>query len=108
MITLKKKNNKKLLPIVINHLHLHSIPPRLCSPTSFPSLFLHLHPLFLLFCSSRALLALHRPEQHRACAYFLEPPAPRPGLARCGAGHGRVLWGGREGAGLQGSQRAAV
>lgn len=24
----------------------------LCSPASFPSLFLHLHPLFLLFCSS--------------------------------------------------------
>ncbi len=45
--------NKKLLPlVVVNHLHLNPVPPLLCSPASFPSLFLHLHPLFLLFCSS--------------------------------------------------------
>lgn len=39
--------------VAVNHLHSHPVPPLLCSPASFPSLFLHhLHPLFLLFCSS--------------------------------------------------------
>lgn len=39
-------NTKQMPPVVINLLHLHPIPPLLCSPASFPSFFLHLHPLF--------------------------------------------------------------
>lgn len=49
LFTLRKK---QLTLVVVNHSHLNPIPPLLCSPASFPSLFLHLHPLFLLFCSS--------------------------------------------------------
>lgn len=51
MFTLYTERNQLPL-VVVNHSHWRPVPPLLCSPASFPSLFLHLHPLFLLFCSS--------------------------------------------------------
>lgn len=83
--------------------------------TCTPSLHFSVALLLFLLCFSTStlcfssfappcfLLALHCPEQHRTCACFPELSAPRPGLARCGTRHGRILWGGGEGAGLQGS-----
>lgn len=88
--------------------------------TRTPSLHFSVALLLFLLCFSTStlcfsswaplcfLLALHRPEQHRACTRFPGSPAPRLGLARCGAGHGGVMWGGGEGAGLQGSQWPTV
>lgn len=63
---------------------------------------------FSAFAPPRFLLALHRPEQYRACACFPGSPAPGPGLAGCGARHGGILRGGGERAGLQGSEWTAV
>lgn len=63
---------------------------------------------FSAFAPPRFLLALHRPEQHRACACFPGSPAPGPGLAGCGARHGGIMRGGGERAGLQGSEWTAV
>lgn len=64
--------------------------------------FSHL-PLPLFPCS-----ALRGPEQHRARAGLPGSPAPRPGLARRGAGHGGVVWRRGEGAGVQGAQRPTL
>lgn len=88
--------------------------------TRAPSLHFSVALLLFLLCFSastlcfsssappRFLLALRRPEQHRARARLPGSPAARPGLARRGAGHGGVVRRGGEGAGLQGAQRAAV
>lgn len=82
-----------------------------CSPASVSSLCFH-----LVFCPSFStffaplclLLALHRLKQHRIRARVPESPAPRSGLARCGAGDGGILRERGERAGLQSSQRATV
>lgn len=88
---------KKQLPVVVSHLHSHLVLPLLCSPASFPSLFLHLHPLFLLFCSSSLSASSASPSTTQSmCAFsWVTCPATWTGKAWSGPWRSPAGWRGR-------------
>ena len=96
MFTLYTERNQVPL-VVVNHLHSRPVPPLLCSPASFPSLFLHLHPLFLLFCSSSLSASSASPWTTRStCASsWVTCRATWTGKAWSGPWRSRAAWRGR-------------